>query len=228
MSFFNDIASQPASADQATQGTPLGDTKSFGLAFNNNFNEQFNRDYVKQQELLDANPRFLRTRQSIEVERRDRVGKIEDFDEYPLFQENEMRPTTVRNTLKQVECNMLNQLYLSAENIEYIQQRIRYEVYMATNQETIIGRQDETELIIIMRSIYFTYGRNLPKDIKGQIKNLNDLVIQDCVPKILSGVQADLRYLLDASSNPIPLSLPQNMSNTGMKQLPSVTSIFNT
>lgn len=224
MSFVNDIASQPANA---TQGIPLADSQSFNLAFNNNFNEQFNRDYVKQQELLASNPRFLRTRQSIEVERRDRVGRIENFDEYPLFQENELKPTTIRNTFKQVECNMLNQLFMSAENIEYLQQRIRYEVYMATNQETIIGRQDETELSIIMRSIYFTYGRNLPTDIKGQIKNLNDLVIQDCVPKILSAIQGELRYLLDASSNPIPLSLPQNMSTAGMKILPSVTSIFN-
>jgi hypothetical protein len=203
---------------------------SFSLNFNSTFNEQFNRDYVKQQELLAANPRFIRTRQSLEVERRNRVGMEYDVDPYPLYQEDTLKPTTIRKQAfghQAAECNLLNQLYLSPENIENVQQRIRYEVYKASNQQHIIGRQSERELVIIMRSIYFTYGKNLPTNIKGQIEELNNLVLLDVVPKILSAVEGDQRYLFDASSNPMPLALPMNMSTKGQKILPSVTSVFN-
>lgn len=206
------------------------DQSAFSLGFNNNFNEQFNRDYVKQQEMLASNPRFLRTRQSIEAERTNRVGIKFDTTAYPLYAEDTLKPSTIRKQAfghQNAECNLLNQLFMSTENIENLQQRIRYEVYMASNKEHIIARQDDTELVIIMRSIYFTYGKNLPTNIRGQIQELNDLVLQDCVPKILSAVQGDMRYLYDASTNPMPLAHPQFMSNKGQKVLPSVTSVFN-
>ena len=211
----------------------MSSTKSdpaFSLNFNGTFNEQFNRDYVKQQELLAANSRFIRTRQSLEVERRNRVGMEYDVAPYPLYQEDTLKPTTIRKQAfghQAAECNLLNQLYLSPENIDNVQQRIRYEVYKASNHQHIIGRQSDRELVIIMRSIYFTYGKNLPTNIKGQIEELNNLVLLDVVPKILSAVEGDQRYLFDASSNPMPLALPMNMSSKGQKILPSVTSVFN-
>lgn len=203
---------------------------AFSLSFNREFNEQFNRDYVKQQNILDQNPRFLRTQQSLEVERRNRVGEINDLAPYPMYQQDTLRPTTIRKQAfghQNVSCNLLNQLYMSAENIENVQQRIRYEVYKASNNETVIGRQSERELGIIMRSLYLTYGKNLPTNIKQQIEDLNDLVVQESVSKILSEIQTHIRYLYDASTQPMPLALPQSMSSAGMKTLPSVTSIYN-
>ncbi len=223
MTDFSSQASEPLGEPQHNGWNP-----AFQLAFNDSFNKQFNEDYEKQQSLLEANPKFLRTQQSVEVERRDRVGQVTDMAAYPMFQEDDLRPTTARKQATgKVEGNMLNQLFLSPENIEYLQQRIRYEVYRASGEQTIIGRQSDTELLIIMRSIYLTYGKNLVQNVKGQIRELNDLVLEDCVPKILSAVQGELRYLYDASTCPMPLSMPANMSNKGMKILPSVTSIFN-
>ena len=78
-----------------------------------------------------------------------------------------------------------------------------------------------------MRSIYFTYGKNNPSHIKEQITELNNLVLAEVVPKILSAIEGEIRYLFDASSNPMPLALPQFMSSKGEKILPSVTSTFN-
>ena len=206
------------------------DEQAFSRSFNNSFNEQFNRDYVQNQQLLTQNPKFSRTRQSVEAERRDRIGQVTDMAAYPMYQEDTMKPTTIRHQALNhvVECNMLNQLFLSAENIENLQQRIRYEIYKASNQQHIIGRQSERELVIIMRSIYLTYGKNIPTKLKEQIADLNDIVVLEVVPKILSAVQADVRYLYDASTQPMPLAHPQSMTNKGNKILPSVTSIFNT
>lgn len=204
---------------------------AFQQGFNRAFNEQFNRDYVTQQHLLAANQRLKRTRQSVEAERRNRVGPTTaELQPYPLHSEDTLRPSQLRKQVftQTVECNLLNQLYMSAENMENLQQRIRYEVYLASDRKHVIGRQSQDELAIIMRSIYLTYGRNLPVNIKGQIEELNDLVVRECVPRILSQIVAHERYLFDASTQPMPLAWPQNMSNKGMKILPSVTSVFNT
>lgn len=221
------ITSKPASASPTV---PADKQAAFALSFNQKFNEQFNRDYVKQQQLLQQNPRFTRTRQSLEAERRDRIGQITDLAPHPLYQEDTLRPTTIRKQAftHVVECNLLNQLFMSAENIENLQQRIRYEVYRASNQQHIIGRQSERELVIVMRSIYLTYGKNLPTKIKEQIEDLNDLVVQDVVPGVLSLIQGDMRYLWDRSTQPMPLAWPESMSTKGQKILPSVTSIYNT
>jgi hypothetical protein len=208
----------------------MNQAAAFNLNFNSSFNEQFNRDYVRQQQLLAANPKFLRSRQSLEAERANAVGIDFETTPYVLYAEDTLKPSTIRKQAfghQNAECNLLNQLFMSPENIENLQQRIRYEIYKASNKQHIIGRQDDRELSIIMRSIYLTYGKNLPTNVRGQIQELNDLVVQDAVPKILSGIEGDMRYLFDASTNPMPLAHPEFMSNKGQKILPSVTSVFN-
>jgi len=195
---------------------------------NPQFNDQFNQDFQIQQQLLADNPKFLRTRQSVENERQNRIGAITDNAPYQLFQENKLKPDTFRKqaTTGQWECNLLNQVYFSKENVDLVQEQIRYRVYMMSNKKYQIGRQSDTELQIIMRSIYFQYGKNLPTNIKAQIVELNNLVVQECVAKILSQIEQHVYYLFDASTQPVPLSLPENMSSAGRKQLPSVTSTF--
>lgn len=215
--------------NQQSQSQLQAEVQQFNLSLNSQFNEQFNRDYVKQQQLLASNPKFLRTKQSIEAERRDNIGTQFELNPYPMWQENTLKPTTIR---KQAfghlnnECNMLNQLFLSPENIEHLQTRIRYAVWVASNKQHIIGRQDDTELVVIMRSIYFQYGKNLPTAVKEQLQDLNDLVVQECVSRVLSQIQQHIKYLFDKSSQPMPLSLPVFTNSYGNKQLPSVTSLF--
>lgn len=203
--------------------------REFNLSFNNKFNEQFNRDYKKQQEALVRHNKFLRTRQSIEVERMDRVGAIQDHTPYRLYEENELKPTTIRQQAfghQNVECNLLNQAFMSPENIETLQQLIQYNVYISSGKQHLIGRQSDTELQIIMRSIYFTYGKNLPYNIKEQIRDLNDLVVQEATSRILSQIQQHLYYLFDANTQPTPLAYGAATSSVGKKQLGSVTSVF--
>lgn len=204
---------------------------AFDLSFQSNFNEQFNRDYARQQEILSSNPRFTRTIQSVEGERRDTVGDVYEHESYPMWQENTLKPTTIRKNLvggQTVECNMLNQIFFSAENIENLQTRIRYSVWLESDKKHIIGRQNDTELALIMRSIYLTYGKNLPLHIQQQVRDLNDLVVRDAVSKILSQIEQHLMYLFHKSTQPMPLQLPVSMSSAGTKTLPSVTSLFYT
>ena len=200
----------------------------FNLSLNNAFNEQFEKDYKIQQSLLESNPKFLRTQQSLEAERRNAIGAISDNSPYHLFEENKLKPTTFRKQALggSLECNLLNQVFFSQENIDLLQDKIRHTVWVASNKKFIIDRQSDTELELIMRSIYFQYAKNIPYNIKEQIIELNDLVIQDCVPNIMSQVEQHVYYLFDASTQPVPLSLPENVSSAGRKQLSSITSTF--
>lgn len=200
----------------------------FNMSFNSAFNEQFNKDFAKQQNVLQSNPKFLRTRQSVEAERRNVIGAITDNAPYKMFEENTLKPTTFRKqaTTGQLECNLLNQVFFSQENIDLLQDSIRYAVWRSSDKKFVIDRQDQIELELIMRSIYFQYAKNLPYNIKEQVKELNDLVLQDTVPKIMSQVEQHIYYLFDASTQPVPLAHPENMSSAGRKQLPSVTTTF--
>jgi hypothetical protein len=222
------MANFVARPNDSLEQKKYSEISQFNATFNSKFNEQFNKDYKIQQDILGANPKFLRTQQSIEQERRNVIGAIDDNSPYQLFQENTLRPSTFRKqaTIGQVECNLLNQVFFSQENMDLLQDQIRYNVYIASSKKFQIGRQNDTELEIIMRSIYYQYGKNLPYNIKEQVVDLNNLVVQDCVPNILSQVQQHIHYLFDASTQPIPLSLPTSMSSTGRKQLPSVTTTF--
>ena len=79
--------------------------------------------------------------------------------------------------------------------------------------------------MVVMGFVYTNYGENLPYDIKKQVRVLNDLVVKNVVPGIITNLQQYIGYLKDASQLPTPLSRPINVNDLG-KTLPSVTNIF--
>lgn len=118
----------------------------------------------------------------------------------------------------------LSDMYFSEENINNLQNQIRYKVYKMTGQT--IGRQSDTELKIIMRSYYLQYGKNDPNNLKEQILELNNLVLNYCIPKIIDELKQYLGYIQDVQNLPMPLERPMNMSSAGTKYLKSVTTTF--
>jgi hypothetical protein len=124
------------------------------------------------------------------------------------------------------ETSQLNQLFFSRKNLDLIQDMIRYRVYMKSNKKYIIGKQSNTEIQIVMRSIYLQQSTNLPTNIKEQIMYLNNLVADWCVEKIIPEVEQHIGYIRDISYYPNPIDLPKNMSQKGSRTLRSVTSTF--
>ena len=120
----------------------------------------------------------------------------------------------------------LTSAYFSPANVKAIQNAIRYNVWAKSSGKLIIAEQDETDLIIVMRSIYLQYGKNLPTDIAAQISELNGRVVRSILPNILSNALQYKQYLVDKFSTPLPMSRPTCMNNAGTKQLKSVTSVF--
>ena len=112
------------------------------------------------------------------------------------------------------ECSNLSQAYFSKENMQIIQNAIRAQVYLKSNKEFIIAQQDIANLQIIMRAIYLQNALNLKCNISEQIQNINNLVVDYCVPKLLSEAKAYIKYKHDVSTLVTP---PDNPYHSGFK-----------
>jgi hypothetical protein len=112
----------------------------------------------------------------------------------------------------------LSKAFFSEKNFDQIQNMIRYNVYLRSGKKHIIGRQSDTQLQIIMRSIYLQNSKNLQTDIKNQIKELNKLVLDYCVPNILVEVEQYMQYKVSVSKIPEPIPLAVSTNNTDKNQ----------
>lgn len=104
--------------------------------------------------------------------------------------------------------NDLSNTFFSESNIKIIQNGIRAGVYKASNGQYTIGPQDCDSLKIIMRSIYLQHAANQENNIKGQILELNKMVLEYCVHQVYSEAQGYVKYLRDVSTLAVPLANP--------------------
>ena len=117
------------------------------------------------------------------------------------------------------EASAVAELFLSAQNLEAVQQGIRYKVWKATRGASVIDRQDDRELRIVMRSIYFQHSRNLPERVVEQVRDLNALVLDWAVPQIMSNLRQYQQYLMDVSTMPVPMERGPLLSMSGSRTL---------
>lgn len=126
---------------------------------------------------------------------------------------------TLRNPTEGLWQNTeLSDMFFSGKNICYLQQAIRQGVYQQSNQQFMIGNQDEDTLLIIMRSTFLQHSTNQPTHLSKQLQKLNQLVIDYCVPQVFGEAQGYMQYLKDASTLYEPLPPPM-MSNYKDKEL---------
>ena len=126
-------------------------------------------------------------------------------------------PTNI--TSRNQSCTKLSDLYFSNDNINILQYGIRNKILNESNGEIYIGRQSDDELKIIMRSIYYQYSKNLDNDIIGQIRDLNEKVLEWSVPRIITNIKQYDRYISDITTMPVPLERAELTSEKGTKSL---------
>jgi len=134
---------------------------------------------------------------------------------------------------------LLTFLFFSKENIENIQKLIRMLVYKYTKES--VDYQSNNELLVVMRSVFLSYSKHPPllddsmsdnkkKELRKQYTNevdrLNQLVIDICVPNIVSQLQQYLLYLSDASSPLRVMEKPESTSVKGTKDYRSQTQVL--
>ena len=113
----------------------------------------------------------------------------------------------------------VSSIFFSDTNVNLLQLGIRNKILNLSNGKYNIGKQSVTDLKIIMRSIYFQYGKNTSNNVKEQVLDLNTRVIDWCVPEILSNIKQSDKYLVDISTMPVPLDRSVLPTQKGLKTL---------
>lgn len=141
--------------------------------------------------------------------------------QWPLFQQDSNGTKIYKEeALKGIQLDSpLSHIFFSKQNIDLLQNQLRYNVWLRSNKKHVIGRQSDTELEIIMRSIYLQYSKNLEYNIKDQIKELNQVILDYCISNILSEVEQYISYKDNVSKLPNPMERPSSLSNAGTKTL---------
>lgn len=154
-----------------------------------------------------------------------RVQLLHDanYDGYKLFKEE---PKDYRNfaseAIKNIHAkNDLALIFFSTKNVDVLQQAIQSLVYEKSCKKHSIGRQSDNELRIIMRSIYLDKGVHVvnKNEILHEVRRLNGLVLEFCVPRILQEIKLYMQYKSDVDSLPVPLDRGEFSSSKGTKTL---------
>ena len=139
------------------------------------------------------------------------TGRVDFQGGTPLFLQDKIVKDhrTMYDNLKYSQQNTLvSNLFFSTKNVAILQNGIRSGVYKISNEKYIIDQQNGDTLNIIMRAIYLQNSVNLPDNVTTQIEDLNNIVIQYCVPRIFGEVQGYMKYKEDASTLAVPLDKP--------------------
>ena len=118
------------------------------------------------------------------------------------------------NTLQQ-ENSPLSDLFFSEFNINLVQKAIRQGFYDKTG--LAIDRQNQFDLLTIMRSVYITNSMEPNKELCEQVKWMNTKTINIALGQIETGVAQQIDYFRDASRLAIPNALPKSTSVYGKK-----------
>ena len=163
------------------------------------------------------------TRYNKLVEERTKNGRVgdlgnENVKQYNLFETINDNKCNNKNNLKNIQSdNLLNNVYFSNDNIEIIQNAIRYNIWISTKKKHLISKQSETQLNIIMRSIYLQYSKNMDYKIKEQVESLNKRVINYCVDNIYNNLLQYDNYKKDISTGLQIMEHPKTDTVKGTK-----------
>jgi hypothetical protein len=131
------------------------------------------------------------------------------------------------------ERNIVNDLFFSGKNVQQVQNMIRNVVYKNANY--IIGDQSQAELLIVMRAMYLQFAYNpiitdsikQKKIIQKEIERLNNIVVNDITPSIVSNTQQYLHYIEDISKIAVPHARGKSESVKGTKTFRDISETFN-
>jgi hypothetical protein len=182
-------------------------------------------------ELYLTNANFFSLNNKVQAPKNNFNGRVfltddtNDGQQFELYKDS-TKPHYLGNRVSNMlETTPVSNLFFSKENVDRIQLLLKQEVINRTNVDNdpilngykpiIIKRQNDTELGIIMRSIYLQYSKNLSSNIEQQVNELNNIVIYDSVPKIITSIKQKIKYYYDIQNNPVPLDYGMNTSTKG-------------
>ena len=115
---------------------------------------------------------------------------------------------------------LIKEAFFLRENIEIIQNTIIKNI--AKQTKYLISRQKDDDIILLMNGIYHDYARNLPYNLREQVQELNDRVVNFIIPWLINEIETYQRYLIDANTPLRPPELPVMVMRQRKESLPSV------
>lgn len=118
-----------------------------------------------------------------------------------------------------IDPSSLSRLFFSKMNFDALQDGIRYLVFKQSKGEFTISNQSKDDLLTVMRSIFLQNSRNLEIDLVAQTKELNGLVLEFCVPRIMSEIRMYKSYREEIQTLPVPMNRSTSESVKGTKSV---------
>lgn len=130
------------------------------------------------------------------------------------FTDDSLKPIYKPQIISGITATPLYSTFFSEGNITFIQNTIIEKVKEQSSH--VISKQDENNLIVIMRSTYLQYTKNTD-DFQTELNSLNTYVVNYSVKNIINNISHYLYYLNDISNLPRPLEHPKYMRPDGLK-----------
>ena len=117
--------------------------------------------------------------------------------------------------LKGIQYNTpLSRAFFSIQNIDALQTNIRYNVWLSSGKKHVISKQNDSELVVIMRSVFLQNSKNREANILSQVKDLNKIVLDYTVKQVLTQVNQYINYKKDISN---PIQIMDHSVNTSIR-----------
>lgn len=144
------------------------------------------------------------------------IGPDTKYPQFQLFQENHKgTEDNFYDSLSGImENSIVAKVFFSGKNITNLHNRIVEGVFRKSGGKIRIGRQSDTELKIIMRSIFLQLSSNAGCKIQEQVKTLNKYVLDYAVDNVLVGAVGQANFIRDITK---PMEIRPNPQNTNIK-----------
>jgi len=138
------------------------------------------------------------------------------------LQENPVYTSSFKDAMNGVWADTpLSKAYFSVANQQILQNGIRAGVYQQSNGKYMIAQQSVNDLKMVMRAMFLEHSENRPTHQTDQIRELNQYVLDYCIPRVLSEAKGYLKYIQDASTLVVPLAPPIHTSTDKTLELKS-------
>jgi len=134
--------------------------------------------------------------------------------DYRRVEEKPVSPDKVFCSIKDLEPTEVMRVFFSKHNIDYLQSEIIKQVYERSCGNYKISRQSDDELLIVLRSTFLQYTKNLPFNIEGQVQELNYQALLWIIPRIMTNIQGYIQY---AKEQETPNKFLSNPNYVGSK-----------
>ena len=193
--------------------------------YNKNLPGNYDQHMISQPAYNQKNLKIPRTQNSNKDYKNDNISSY--YEKYDLkgSTANYDRARTATQSL--FEKNDVTKLFFSDENLKRIQIKIRDEVSKRTKGQYVLEEdQDESDLMIVMRAIYLDKCKNLPGETIRQVKILNQQTVDYLMPDLISNIRQYFGYIKDINQPLQPMIRPLNVSSSGRRLLPSITTLY--